>query len=247
MSHDLSARQLSIGELLSEGWQQFRAHFKAICIITLVIYIPINIILSFFPIGNSLSDMRPYLRMVQFLEGFFGIISTIAIAFLVKSTLDRQQTLTAGEALKKALSKWLPVLGTNIIVGLFVFGLTLLLIVPGIIFAVYWVPFALYAVLFADKFGISALSYSKAMVKGRWWTVCGYSLVLFIFYMISAVIAGIPSGFLPNIQAVQVAANLLVDLSGAFFNVVALLFFLNFDRVRPVANTIKTATTVPAA
>ena len=57
--------------------------------------------------------------------------------------------------------------------------LFLLLIIPGIIFAIYWI-FAAY-VFFGEKKGILySLRKSMEIVKGRWWRVFGYSILMIL-------------------------------------------------------------------
>lgn len=63
-----------------------------------------------------------------------------------------------------------PVLWTSLLVSLIVLGGSLLLIVPGIIFAI-WYNFSLYAVVFENAKGLGALRASKALVTGRWWAI----------------------------------------------------------------------------
>jgi hypothetical protein len=49
-------------------------------------------------------------------------------------------------------------------------GGTLLLIIPGIIFAV-WYSFTSYAVIFEVLKGLNAMRASKSLVVGRWWPI----------------------------------------------------------------------------
>jgi uncharacterized membrane protein len=65
---------------------------------------------------------------------------------------------------------------TQLLTALAILGLTLLLVVPGIIFAVYW-AFTQQIATLTDKSGRDAMKYSKELVKGRWWKVVGYSLL----------------------------------------------------------------------
>jgi len=107
-------------------------------------------------------------------------------------------------------------------VGLFfvqmlaLFGLFLLFMVPGIIFMVYWI-FSFY-ILIIEKKGIrGSLRKSKAVVRGRWWRVFGYGLLLSLIIGAASFIQ-----FIPFIGAIiSLAMNF-------FFTPFIILFFKNF-------------------
>lgn len=236
-------KEYTISEILSESWRSFKENFHLILLITLVVYIPINTVLAFIPFDKLMEQqgffrgLKVYIRSIQVLEGLIGIIATMAIAYIIKSKIDGQ-IVSFGQALKKSLSRWPAAVGTNIILFVFLLGLTLLLIIPGVIYYVYWM-FTLYPVVLQDKFGKGAMDYSKAIVKDRWWKVMGYSLVFGLLGLIAIVLIGVFSGFilgllLPDNFFVNivsdVVSNTIVDVvSSFFFTVVFVIFFINFD------------------
>lgn len=233
MEQEIYNKEYTIGKILSESWRKFKENFRLILLITLIVYIPINIILAFIPIDTlmeqqgTLQGFRIYMKVIQILEGLIGIIATMAIAYAIKNKIDGK-SIGIGEALKKSFSRWGAAIGTNIILGIFLLGLTLLLIIPGIIYYVYW-SFVLYVVILQNKSGKSALDYSKTIVKGRWWKVAGYSLVFGILSLIVGIIAGAPYWFLPDNFLTSIATDTLIDVVSSFFTVVSIIFFINFD------------------
>ncbi|QQG46128.1 MAG: hypothetical protein HYY55_04175 [Candidatus Niyogibacteria bacterium] len=236
MEQEIYNKEYTIGKILSESWKKFKENFQLILLITLVVYIPVNIILAFIPIDalmeqwGTLRGFKIYMKVIQIFEGLIGIIASMAIAYIIKSKIDGQ-TISFGQALKKSMSRWPAAIGTNILFGIFLLGLTLLLIIPGIIYYVYW-SFVLYIVVLQDKSGKSALDYSKAIVKGRWWKVAGYSLVFGLLGLIVGVIAGVPYWFLPDNFATSIATDTLIDVVYSFFTVVSIIFFINFDSTK---------------
>ncbi|MCK5044726.1 hypothetical protein KAR26_03280 [Candidatus Parcubacteria bacterium] len=228
MEETIYKKEYSISEILSEAWKIFKENFKTILIVVLLVYIPINIVLLFVPEGEFLGSSENYARIVQILEGLIGIIAVMAIAYIVKSRTDGRQ-IDFQQALGKALSKWTTAIGTNIMMGIFLLGLTLLLIVPGIIYAVYW-TFVLYAVVLCDKSGKKALDYSKSIVQGRWWTVLWYCLALSLLSFLAGMLVGFLYIFLlPEHWLSNMAVNTSIDIVAAYFVVVFTVFFLNFD------------------
>ena len=191
IQNKLSKKEFSIGEILFNSWKLFTKNFQPILIIVLVVYIPINFILALIPIEalmeqqGSIQGFKIYIRIIQILEVLIGVIATMAIAFIIKSKLDGK-SIDFKIALKKSLSRWSAAVGTTILLGIFLVGLVLLLIIPGVIYFNYWI-FAIYAVILYNKSGKKALDYSKSVVKGRWWRVFWYSLVFGISSFVIAI------------------------------------------------------------
>ncbi len=235
MTQKIYQKQFSISEIFSESWKRFIENFRLILIITLIVYIPINILLAFIPVGDSLESLRIYYKILRIIDNLFGVIATMAIVYVIKNKIDGK-TISVGQALKKSFSKWGAVIGTNIMAGIFAFGLMLLLIVPGIIYSVYWI-FAVYVVLLNDKSGKKALDYSKEIVKGRWWRVTGYYIVFGILGFIVGVIYSFPFLFfldenlLENLF-ISVVSDTFSDIISSFFVVVSAIFFINFEATK---------------
>jgi len=236
MEQQIFQKEYSIREILFESWRLFKENFQLVLIVTLIVYIPINIILSFIPTetlfeqNGLLQGFTDYIRIVQILEELIGIIATMAIAFIIKSKLDGN-IINYKMALKKSFSRWAPAIWTNILLGLLLLGLFLLLIIPGIIYAVYWM-FTLYAVVLYDKSGKDALNYSKNVVKGRWWKVFCYSLVFGILSLVVGIATGIPSWFLPESFFLTIISDVFIDVVASFFTVVFAVFFINLDSTK---------------
>ena len=161
------------------------------------------------------------------LEGFFGILATIAIAFIANSAL-KNKDITWQESLKLAINKWLKAIGTNLLAGILLFGLFILLIIPGIIFSIYW-HFILYVVIFTDKWGLEALKYSKELVQNRWWKTFGYALLFGGLALIVGAIASMPIYFMADNIFLYVAGDLIIDIAIAFFSVLSVVWYFAWD------------------
>jgi hypothetical protein len=172
-----------------------------------------------------------------------GVVAVLGIAWVVSERVEGRTPSFVG-ALKKALPRWLPAIGTNLLMGLTVGFLTLLLIVPGIIYAGYY-AFAIYAVALRGCGGNQALDYSKALVKGRWWRVVGKTAGLFLPALIPMVMVAVPMAFAPESRFLTILTETLNDVFLAYFSVGATLFFLNLDAMErktpPGATPLETA------
>lgn len=235
MKNKIAAQPLPIADLFSMGWQLYNEHFIDILQIILWVYIPINLIMALLPLEWTLPDdgtgAGPLtLSFAPFLELFVGIIATVALAALVEKAVQGER-LGGTAALRYGLSRWPVALGTELWGALIIMGLTFLLIIPGIIWAFYY-AFSLYAVALRNVSGRRALAYSKALVQGQWWRICG---VLLMTSLVAQVVLLVITAMLTLIADNPVAEfiiNSTADVVAGFFMVVTVVFFLNTDYVK---------------
>ena len=229
MLSDINSKELSIVELFSEGWKLFIKNFQTILAITLIVYIPLNIIIELIPV-NETSSLLTFWRIVNVLEGFIGIIAKLAIIHLIHMDVGGK-TVTVGDALKKALSKWWPVFYTSIIYNILTLLLTLLLIIPGILYSNYWY-FFIFAIVIFDKTGQDALDYSKKIVEGRWWKVFGYTIGIGVVKLVIIVPLLRITFVLPENFFLGIITSSLFEIIYSYITVVTIVFFLNFDKTK---------------
>lgn len=258
MEQDIYKKEYSFTEILSRAWAIFRENAAAIIAIALLISIPVSIVnlladQAFAVPGLTDSSLSPedqinsisshlgqiaysflILSLVSIAMAFVGLLSMMALAFYVKSCIDGGKTSIFG-AYSKALGRWPAAIWTDIVMGIFLIVLFLLLIIPGIIYLVYW-AFALYAVALSNKSGREALRYSKKIVNKRWWTVLGYNILYaiigFILSIPVIIVLGIFSWMLTDPVssfAISLTNDVLLSVIGSFFAVVQVVFYLNFE------------------
>ncbi|MCK4252702.1 EI24 domain-containing protein [candidate division WOR-3 bacterium] len=109
-----------------------------------------------------------------------SMVTFIGLIFAINNILEGNP-VSIKESYKIGFKKILPYLWISVLVCLATFGGFLLLIIPGIIFAI-WFLFAPYVLIIKDTRGISTLAISRQLVKGNWWYVLGAPLVCGIVY-----------------------------------------------------------------
>lgn len=233
MAKKIKSQEFGVGDLLCEGWRIYRSNFKEILIVILCVYIPINIIFAFFPADSILQEsgrnglgLKIYNYIVNLLEFIIGIIAIMGIAKITENAIEGQ-SLVWSDAIKYALSKWGNAIGTGLLSGLILFGLTLLFFIPGIIYSLYY-TFWIFAVTLRDRSGKEALDYSKNLVKGQWWNVFGIQLVLGLIAMVAQLVI-YPINLISKNPIFGILPNTLSDIIGSFFTITSVLFFLNND------------------
>lgn len=231
---DIARRELTISEIIIGAWKIFSDHIRAIVLVTVAVFLPLNIITAFIPGQDATAETINTASAVGFgissmLLALAGVLVPVAIAHIVRQYLDRQP-IDFNTAIRFAFSRWLPAVGTTLLMLAFLFGLTFLLVIPAIIFGVYW-AFATYVVALKGKSGLDALRYSQVVVRGRWWKVVGYLIVLgFITGMISWLIS-LPFATIHN-PIVNALISTLSDIVFSFTIVATAIFFINLDNVR---------------
>jgi len=110
---------------------------------------------------------------LRFLLGFITAIVSVLASICYNYLLDgKTAKLELSDLVKLGASKIVPVILTVILLTLIVVGGFILLIIPGIVFLV-WFTFVTQVVIFEDKSGMQALKQSREYVRNRWWGVFG--------------------------------------------------------------------------
>ncbi|HOF44313.1 MAG TPA: glycerophosphoryl diester phosphodiesterase membrane domain-containing protein [Candidatus Pacearchaeota archaeon] len=148
------------------------------------------------------------LNIVYFFLALFVGVGLIAVSL-------KKDKFSYKEILENGKTNYWRYFGFTIVVTIFIMLLFLLLIIPGVIFAVYWV-FAAYVFLEKKQKIIDSLKESKRIVKKRWWKTFGYmilfGLVTLAFVLILSIIKlpiGIPV-LLKTISSSNISLGLLL-------------------------------------
>jgi hypothetical protein len=224
-----------ISALLARAWSVYVSRFPLILAIVAIVYIPVNI--TMFAIHgpdtdlSTFEDLREYWRVFQALEAFVGVIATIGVAYVAKCAADKE-TPHPREIAGFVTARYVPLLLTNLLLGVATAVAFILLVLPGFYFGTLWM-FAPYAVMFRDIRYKGAMDYSRDIVRGRWWKIFGTMVTLGALSIVGAFIAGIPGWILPANNAIAIVfTDTLIDLALAYFIVAETLWFLDMDKTR---------------
>jgi hypothetical protein len=124
-------------------------------------------------------------------------------------------------------------LGFVIVTALLLLGLFILIIIPGIIFSVYWFA-GYYVYLNEDKKIIESLRTSYRLVKGRWWKTFGYLLLFILIIILINIAISIPSAILGIIFFVYL-------MMGNF----SIVFFIINQLFSAITGIVATSITLP--
>lgn len=219
-------------EIWQISWSVFTSQFKPILIIMMLFYIPMNGLLMILEsILHYFTDLEIYYRVSVILEFLFWALASMGIAVVVEDALLGDDVSWL-KAVDRALSHWKICLQTNVLQGLIILGLLLLLVIPGVVWAVYY-AFALQAVVLREISGKPALEYSRSLVRGRWEKIFGCLLlfgggILVVTQGIGYILSLIPEVF-ARVPDLGMFSGVLTAVGMTFFSVVCTVLFLHLE------------------
>lgn len=246
MESEIYKKEFTVGEIFNESWNRFLESFYDIVKIILLFFSPIIIASTFLSYQEEsyfqANDVLSFGMFILFLVGILlAFFPMMIIAFLVKDRIDGKPVEKIGTYFERALFKIFHLFITNILMAFGLFFLFLMFVIPAVIFAVYW-SFAFLAIILKDKKYLSALDYSKEMVKGRWWKVFGYLVFFGIAGFIVEFVFMFPLAALSEFLTQSISSesgfvfavivSLFDVLISMFFFIISIVFFLNFDTNR---------------
>lgn len=214
---------MNFGELFSQSWNEYKLNFKVIFKLFLCFVILPGIILLIFSLcaGSSLGLLglskdantnifaeHPVYTISYFILSLLvGFISYLAYVSVACGSLKGKK-FRFSEALQEGKKNYWRAIGFTIVIGIFLALLFILLIIPGIIFVVYW-AFAYFVFLGEKKGIIDSLKISYKMVKGKWWMTLGYGILIMLIILAISIVIAIPtfiSGLIYGLSAVSGAS-----------------------------------------
>ena len=252
-------REMGVGEILDATLKIYRNNWKTLLAIVAIVMVP-YIFLQAIVVDITTPDFPDFdvrnpasLESFQQDVGFFGgtlggALLTLILAFIItpfvtgavaKATADIYLggDPEVGSTYSFALSKLGSLLLVSILYGLAVIGGFILLIIPGIYFAVKFI-FSTTTVVVEGRSGTDALKRSGALVKDYFWKVLGtYLLAAILVGIIGGLlgyIIGLGLGFLPDWLAGAVAQSITQVLTTPFLTMVIVLLYFDL-RIRKEA------------
>jgi len=248
---------MGFGEIFGKSWREYSDNFKVLfklflylsIIPTIVIFIiQVPYALEIFNLGvnpsvaafNAIS-MQPKHIVVGALTAIASIVFLLFLySSLVYNALYRKKEMSVKESLSGGKKYAWKYFLYCLVLGIFLIGLFILLIIPGIIFLIFW-TFSAYILIGENKGILESLKESRRIVSGKWWRVFGYSLLFFIiivgisivFSIVGAIVGAVVLLFegtnITGFHLLTSFISLLFDLGGRIITVpLAVLFFKNF-------------------
>lgn len=235
-------RQLGVGGILDQSITIVRDHAPLLFTIVGVTIVPLQTVFGLIQTklqeavrlqdqGTAMTLSLLIIPVLFLLMAALILVNASVIHAVAAAYLERQTSV--GSCFRHGLSRFLPLLGTSILVGLATFGGLLLCVIPGIIFAL-WFGLAQHVTVLESMAGTQAMTRSRELMKGNILTAIALGLIVLV---INFSIAG-AAGLIPEQHLRVVAAALIQGVMTVFGTAAAVVFYFscrckldNFDLV----------------
>lgn len=250
-------REMKLGGILDQGIAVLKDNFGLLLGVMFYAYIPYQLIAVFVQIAfiPKIDPNTPPAQIFQVFSQIWPILAAVVmVGWLVVLPLTNAaviyavaqkylgRSVTAGEAMKKGLSKVLPLVGTSILVGLSIFVPPLALIIPGIMLSMLalaivgiflmlilaivfglWFSLIHQVVVLEDIAGPAALGRSRKLVS----PYIGTLLVLGIIMMLIGGALGGPVNAIPQPHIQGVLSVIVSAVATMFSTAVFVVFYFS--------------------
>ena len=232
MRYEIKA--LTIGGILDQAVMLLRIHFKMLLTITLFIYIPGLLVVSYLSYmlmpgpmptttGAEIPEFGMAFLLLNLIWGLVAMFFVIPVtnAAVIRAVADEYlgRPASAQGSFKHALKVLLPLIFTSFIAWILIFLGSLLFLIPGIWLTFrYW--FTSYIVVIEGTKGRAALKRSRALMKGNMGTGFVLALLLFVIGLaVSMVVAFVP------VQVIAILVQVLIQAALFIFGAAASAVF----------------------
>ncbi len=217
--------------LLKETKNTFMKSLQFFTIISLCLVLPMFLMTYVSDAAKSEGGFEMFGSSAVLMPLF--VIFYVAVIILVTPTvflaLSHNELTDTALAFKKGSKKMGRYFLFSLANGFIIIAGFVLLIIPGILFAVWYTFVGIISVVDEETLSVSdALRRSKAYVKGRWWSIFwrmfAGSMSMYILYIIACFIVGLIFGFM-HIEN-GVLNTLVASMMGGFY--ITATFIYNF-------------------
>lgn len=238
-------RPRGVGEILAHAFEIYRMHWRNLLALVAIVVVPLTVLqVVVSDLLASSFEVTTTAGGETVVDGSFatfgigaavvGILSLLTYTILTGAITRAAaatfvgRDLDIGESYRFGLARFWSIVLVGILVGLAVIGGFILLIIPGIFFAVR-LSCSIPALVIEDKRGRAALSRSWNLVAGFGWPVFGA-------FIVASLLTGLVSGaltapFSDNLAARAIAQSVAAVVTMPYTALVGILIYLDL-RVR---------------
>lgn len=195
-------RPMGIGDILDVMFRLYRRRFLTFLLIALIVYVPYALLLALAP--TAAAGVPAAANPLSFVLGIAGfamfaiVLLPLCGAALVHniSASYLGENLTAAESYKRATPRLLGLLGTQLLSIIVIMIGYFLLIIPGIIFSL-WFLVVVPVVMLEGRYGTGALGRSRELMQGNISKGFTLGLVVGILSFIIGMVLGQAAALVP--------------------------------------------------
>ena len=244
---------ISIKDLIKKSYELYAKNAKLFFTYAVIVSAPsialsflVTILRSVFNL-QKVSLLTPLYAILFFALGVISYFLSLWLSIAFIKTVSDKYNEKNTENIKKVIFDTkkliIPTLIVSILSGLAILGGLLLLVVPGIIFSI-WFAFSFYVVVLDGKEGTEAMRESKKLVEGRWFpTFIRLFAPSLLFLIISGILqspfsyimANSKSIFIGNI--VGILSSIVSVMLAPFLVASQAILYNELKKTRKIANS----------
>lgn len=232
--------------LLGQTWAIYKERMWTFVGIGILPALIITALLAAFAGGGFLFLLKYRLTSLDFTPSviapiILSIIVLVIITIIIKlceqaalmyAIKDNQEQIGIIEAYKRGLPKIGSLFWISFLTGIILLIGFILLIIPGIIFAV-WFAFAGFILISEDIKGMDALKKSKEYVKGRFGSVLWHIFFISALFLIILIALGFTFGIIISLLKIPFGAEIIEIILGSFLGpLLATYFFVLYQNLK---------------
>lgn len=184
----------SPSELLQRAWRRFTSRWSTAILVSIVMTFVMGIL---FMLGSGsilLTGPNLTLSAVMSVMLIWTVIAILLGSYsssMMTVLMSEEKGISLGQVFSRANKVYWPVLVTGIVTGLIITGATILLVIPGLIMAVY-LSLSLIVTVNEGEKGMAAAHRSRGILNGQWGQVLWRLVVLgFIIVLVNMIVTGL--------------------------------------------------------
>lgn len=232
-----------VAALFQEGWKYAISQPKLVAILSAPFAV-LEVINYFGSDAGSLAPnggVGPLLGLGSFIALIFYVLFLAAALYMI---VHQEESPSFAQGLTWAKSNFWRLVWLSILTSLIVWGGFVLLIVPGIIVAVY-VCLSQIVLVKESQTGLAALLRSRQLVWGNWWAVAlrllGAQLLYFVLILLIGFVIGGSSAVLGDVRISELVTGVLFTILGAVGTLIFISITLRIYQVLSAQQATKTA------
>lgn len=216
---------------LTDSWSFFKTHAAALSIIILPIVVPIDVFTALYQNVLAIDEPKITEQLIPIIIGFVAYpIYEVGIVFYIASVISGERIDTK-TSWRLGAKFWRPYVVMSIFVGLAVMLGLVLLVIPGIIFAVRY-TFAGFDLLLNQSTPLDAMKHSWDASKDYMWVLLrGYMIITLVLYAPYYLIASLFDESGVFYLVLDTSSNIIYSVVGALYTIFAFRVY-EFARLR---------------
>lgn len=227
MDQEILKKELSVRSIIELSFKTLINNIKIYSIIVLIFNLPLYLYLFLVDISfdNFLSLESDQLLTIVLLS----LITLFADILVIRVTnsIITNGSIKLNKLLKNSTDRIFPFFTTSLLVALYAQGLSMILIIPGIVFLIYVIFFGQIVVL-RNYSLYEAIVFSFEIVYHKWWKVLGGTIAIIIISLVLTTVLDL-AGFNSTDNFIPTFISYISTVASSITTIFFTILFLNLE------------------